>query len=185
MRQLEKQISKHLAERNLNYFDLLIIEYSPFVEKNIFKIWRLLENLHLSKSLRNIGLSGFSLSQVENILSSAVIKPFAIQALFNPYSSNTETIKFCQSHDLLLIAMSPLDHQNSKGKLLSESTVTKIARNHSASPAQTLLAWAIQNQTLPVVQTLNTDHIKENIMLSGLKLSEDEMRDVNRLAECS
>lgn len=183
LKQLEKHISKHLATRNLTYFDLFVIENSPFVEENILKIWRTLENLHLSKLLRNIGLSGFPRKHMEKILSVAVIKPFAIQDIFNPFYSNNEISQFCQIHDLLLIGMSPLDYLNSKGKLLTNSTVTEIARNHNASPAQTLLAWAIQSQTLPVIQTLNTDHVKENIMLSDLKLSEKEMRDICQLTE--
>ena len=183
LKQLEKHISKHLATRNLTYFDLFVIENSPFVEENILKIWRTLENLHLSKLLRNIGLSGFPRKHMEKILSVAVIKPFAIQDIFNPFYSNNEISQFCQIHDLLLIGMSPLDYLNSKGKLLTNSTVTEIARNHNASAAQTLLAWAIQSQTLPVVQTLNTDHVKENIMLSDLILSEKEMRDICQLTE--
>ena len=183
LKQLEKHISKHLATRNLTYFDLFVIENSPFVEENILKIWRTLENLHLSKLLRNIGLSGFLRKHMEKILSVAVIKPFAIQDIFNPFYSNNEISQFCQIHDLLLIGMSPLDYLNSKGKLLTNSTVTEIARNHNASPAQTLLAWAIRSQTLPVIQTLNTDHVEENIMLSDLKLSEKEMRDICQLTE--
>jgi diketogulonate reductase-like aldo/keto reductase len=169
----------------LSYFDLFVIEHSPYVEQNALKIWKSLEDAYLSKTIRNIGLSGFSLSQMECLLSSTVIKPFAIQIKFNPFSINPEVIKFCQNHDLLLIAMSPLDHQTSKDKLLSCSIISDIARNHNVSPTQTLLAWAIQSQTLPVVQTLNTDHIKENIMLSNLKLSEREMMEINRLSEVS
>ena len=65
------------------------------------------------------------------------------------------------------------------------NAVSRTAYNHSVSPVQILLAWAIQSQTLPVVQTLNFDHIKENIMLSDLKLSENEMEDINRLSGVS
>lgn len=185
IRQLEGQIREHLKKRNLTYFDLLIVEHSPLIENDLFKVWKVLENLHLSRSVRNMGLSGFSIQQIEYILSVAVIKPFAVQALFNPLAVNLELIKFCQNHDLLLFAMSPLDHQKSNKRLQSESAVTRIAHDHSVSPVQILLAWAIQSQTLPVVQTSNIDHIKENIMLSDVKLSESEMEDINRLSGVS
>ncbi|KAL5265422.1 hypothetical protein ACHWQZ_G006211 [Mnemiopsis leidyi] len=185
IRQLEGQIREHLKKRNLTYFDLLIVEHSSLIENDLFKVWKVLENLHLSRSVRNMGLSGFSIQQIKYILSVAVIKPFAVQALFNPLAVNLELIKFCQNHDLLLFAMSPLDHQKSNKRLQSESVVTRIAHDHSVSPVQILLAWAIQSQTLPVVQTSNIDHIKENIMLSDVKLSESEMEDINRLSGVS
>ena len=171
--------------RNMTYFDLIIVEHSSFIEKDMLKVWKVLEKLHLSRSVRNIGLSGFSIPHMKYILSVAVIKPFAVQALFNPYSVDLELIKFCQNEDLLLFAMSPLDHQKSGKKLQSENSVSRIANNHSVSPVKILLAWAIQSQTLPVVQTLNLDHVKENIMLSDVKLSENEMEDINKLSGVS
>lgn len=82
--------------RNMTYFDLIIVEHSSFIEKDMLKVWKVLEKLHLSRSVRNIGLSGFSIPHMKYILSVAVIKPFAVQALFNPYSVNLELIKFCQ-----------------------------------------------------------------------------------------
>ena len=114
--------------RNMNYFDLIIVEHSSFIEKDMLKVWKVLEKLHFSRSVRNIGLSGFTISQMKYILSVAVIKPFAVQALFNPYSVNLELIKFCQNEDLLLFAMSPIDYQKSERKLQSENRRLQIER---------------------------------------------------------
>ena len=111
-------IRSKLKEIDLQYFDIFVLVQSPWVEDNLIRIWRTLEQAVMSKIVRNIGISGFLLKGVQNLLKCSIIKPFAVYSVLNPYCPENELLQFCQSNDLLVVALSPFDVTRSGTSLL-------------------------------------------------------------------
>lgn len=176
-------IRSKLKEIDLQYFDIFVLVQSPWVEDNLIRIWRTLEQAVMSKIIRNIGISGFLLKCVDNLLKCSIIKPFAVYSVLNPYHPENELLQFCQSNDLLVVALSPFDVTRSGTDLLREPIIMKIAEHYKVTPGQVILAWALHRQTVPVTHTLKIEHAKQNIMLSDMKLTEKDMKDINSLSK--
>jgi aryl-alcohol dehydrogenase-like predicted oxidoreductase len=75
------------------------------------------------------------------------------------------------------------------GKLLkpdqpAAQTLTKIAASHSASVAQLSLAWLVARSPvlLPIPGTSKVSHLEENIAAADLKLTAEEMSDLEAAA---
>jgi diketogulonate reductase-like aldo/keto reductase len=68
---------------------------------------------------------------------------------------------------IVLQAFAALGH-SSEPKLLENPIITAVARRVSKTPAQVLLAWAIQRGTAPLTTSKTPSRIKENFEVSAL-----------------
>lgn len=151
--------------------------------------WRGLESLVIKGLVKNIGVSNCNILQLKDILSFAVIKPYANQVECHPYFPQSELLTFCLENDILFIGFSSLgspaviSYKDKPGHpgMLNDPVITSIAEKHSKTSAQILLKWAVQRGTMPIVKTTNTQHVKENIMLSGFTLTEEDMERLEGL----
>ena len=51
-----------------------------------------------------------------------------------------------------------------------------IAKRHGATPAQIALAWLLQRSpaTLPIPGTLSAEHLRENLAVAEIELTDEE-----------
>ena len=65
--------------------------------------------------------------------------------------------------------------------LLEDPIIHDIADNHSASPAQVLIAWALQRGTAVIPKSVNPQRLQQNLAAAALTLSEDDMNAIAEL----
>lgn len=80
---------------------------------------------------------------------------------------------FCAAHGIQIAAYQPLQPQ-----VTGNASVRAVATAKGVTPAQVALAWAIQMDTLPVTKTINVDHIRENLAAAEVRLTCDEMKQL-------
>lgn len=68
---------------------------------------KLEEQVKLGKT-KSIGLSNFSISQIENILKKAEIQPANLQIESHVYLQQKEIVDFCNKNNITVVAYSPL-----------------------------------------------------------------------------
>lgn len=129
--------------------------------------WRALEALVDEGKCKAIGLSDVSLEQAKAIVDAARIKPAVIHVESHPYLPEWDLLKYCKENDIVFQAFAALGH-SSKPNLLEEPVVTAIASRVSKTPAQVLLAWAIQRGTAPLTTSKTPSRIKENFDVSEI-----------------
>src|SRR2546421_684708 len=93
-----------------------------------------------------IGLSDISLNGLLPIYESARIKPAVVQVESHPYLPETELLEFCKEKGIVFLAFAPLGHGARPG-LLEDPVILKISARVGKTPAQVLLAWAVQRGT--------------------------------------
>jgi len=76
------------------------------------------------------------------------------------------------------LAFAPLGHGMRPG-LLEDPVITAIAARVGKTPAQVLLAWAVQRGTALLTTPRSADRAKENYNISSLP--EDAMDAINRI----
>jgi len=142
----------------------------------LLETWRALESLVDEGRCRAIGLSDVSLEQVQDIFEAARIKPAVVHVESHPYLPEWELLDYCKEHGIVLQAFAALGH-SSEPKLLENPVITAIAKRVNKTPAQVLLAWAIQRGTAPLTTSKNPSRIQENFEVSALP--EDAVREIS------
>ncbi len=140
--------------------------------------WRAMESLVDHGKCRAIGLSDITLDGVVPIYESARIKPAVVQVEAHPYLPETELLEFCKKNGIVFLAFAPLGHGMKPG-LLEDPVVSAIAARVGKTPAQVLLAWAVQRGTALLTTPRSAAHARENFDISALP--EDAFEEINRI----
>ena len=186
-----------LDRLGLDYLDLYLI-HTPFAfkpgddqdprDKNgdviydggvtLAETWHALEELVEHGKCRAIGLSDFGVKELLPVFESARIKPSVLQVESHPYLPQTELLRVCNEKGVVLLAFAPLGHGMKPG-LLQDPVVVAAARRINQTPAQVLLAWAVQRGTAVITTPRTPDHARENFNTSSLP--EDAFEEINRI----
>lgn len=140
--------------------------------------WRAMEDLVDRGLCKAIGLSDVSLEQLRQVTDQARIKPSVVQLESHPYLPETEILDFCNLNGLVMLAFAPLGHGIKPG-VLADPVVLAIANRVNKTPAQVLLAWAVQRGTAILTTPKNLDRAKENFNISALPA--DAMDQINAI----
>jgi diketogulonate reductase-like aldo/keto reductase len=138
--------------------------------------WRAMEGLVSEGKCKAIGLSDVSLEQVQPIVEAGRIKPAVVHVESHPYLPEWELLNYCRKNGIVLQAFAALGH-SSEPKLLEHPVILAIAQRVKKTPAQVLLAWAIQRGTAPLTTSKTPSRIQENFDVSAIP--EDAMREIS------
>ncbi len=186
-----------LGRLGLEYLDLYLI-HTPFAfqpgdeqdprDQNgdvvydrgvtLLDTWRAMESLVDKGRCRAIGLSDITLNELSPIYESARIKPAVVQVEAHPYLPETELLEFCKEKGIVFLAFAPLGHGMRPG-LLEDKVISAIAARVGKTPAQVLLAWAVQRGTALLTTPKTAARARENFDISTLP--EDAFDKINRI----
>jgi alcohol dehydrogenase (NADP+) len=194
---VEPAFDASLDRLRLRYLDLYLI-HTPFAFQpgdeqdprdqsgnvvydngvTLLNTWRAMESLVDGGRCRAIGLSDISLDELLPIYESARIKPAVVQVEAHPYLPETELLEFCKEKGIVLLAFAPLGHGMKPG-LLEDPVISAIAARGGKTPAQVLLAWAVQRGTAVLTTAKTAARARENFDISALP--EDAFNEINRI----
>jgi aldehyde reductase len=127
---------------------------------------------------RAIGLSDITLDGLLSIYESARIKPAVVQVESHPHLPETELLEFCKEKGIVLLAFAPLGHGARPGPL-EDPVILSIAARVGKTPAQVLLAWAVQRGTALLTTPRTAARAKENFDIYALP--QDAVDEINRI----
>ena len=194
---VEPAFEASLDRLGLKYLDLYLI-HTPFAfqpgdeqdprDQNgnvlydrgvtLLDTWKAMESLVDHGKCRAIGLSDISLNELKPIYESARIKPAVVQVEAHPYLPETELLEFCKERGIVFLAFAPLGHGMKPG-LLEDPVISAIAARAGKTPAQVLLAWAVQRGTAVLTTPRSAARARENFDISALP--EDALDEINRI----
>ena len=140
--------------------------------------WKAMEDLVDHGRCRAIGLSDIGLSELRPLYESARIKPAAVQVEAHPYLPETELLEFCKEKEIVFLAFAPLGHGIRPGPL-EDPVISQIAARIGKTPAQVLLAWAIQRGGALLTTPKSAARARENFDISALPA--DAFDAINRI----
>jgi diketogulonate reductase-like aldo/keto reductase len=137
--------------------------------------WRALERLVDEGQCKSIGLSDVNLEKLREVVAAARIKPAVVQVESHPYLPEWDLLEFCREHGIVLLAFAALGHAMDP-RLLDDPVITAIAQRVHRTPAQVLLAWAVQRGTAFLTTSTKPHNIQANFEISSLP--EDAMQEI-------
>lgn len=117
---------------------------------------------------RAVGVSNFSISELEEILPYAQDVPISCNQIeVHPWLPNNALIAFMKRHGIVATCYSPFAGQKADGEtLLKDPTVKKIADRNAMDVGQCLQSWAVCRGTVPLGKSQT-----ESMVYCSLELS--------------
>src|SRR6202042_3761988 len=106
----------------------------------------------------------------------ARIKPAVVHVESHPYLPQWDLLDYCRKNGIVLQAFAALGH-SSQPNLLEDPVTTAVAERVNKTPAQVLLAWALQRGAALLTTSKTPSRIKENFEVSTLP--QDAMREIS------
>lgn len=126
-----------------------------------------------------LGLSQVSVEQIEEASSH-----FTVSTVQNRYNlsdrSSEDVLRYCEERGIGFIPWHPLD----AGKLQAHAALDRIAQRHEATRSQVVLAWLLATSPvmLPIPGTGKSRHLEENMKAAALRLSAEEVAELDAAA---
>jgi diketogulonate reductase-like aldo/keto reductase len=126
---------------------------------------------------RSIGVSNFSVGELEEVLAIASSPPVVNQVQFSPFEYRRALLDACEQSDVTLVAYSSLG----TGRHLRNHGVAEIAERLGRTPAQVLLRWCLQRDASVIPKSTHRERIEENAQLFDFTLSDEDLNALDAL----
>jgi diketogulonate reductase-like aldo/keto reductase len=126
---------------------------------------------------RSIGVSNFSVAELDAVLALEGERPVVDQVQFSPFEYRRRLLEVCVEREIVVEAYSPLG----TGRHIRDREVRKIAERVGRTPAQVLLRWCVQRGTVVLTKSTHRERIQENAGVFDFELSNEDMAALDSL----
>lgn len=124
------------------------------------KAWMVLEQFHKQGYIHNIGVSNYTVMDLEDLMQYNTIPIFTNQIEVTPYLKRDDLVSYCYKHNISITAHSSLV----KGERFQDIKLQELAFENKLTMAQLLLMWGMNKNFYVLPRTSKKEHIIENIM---------------------
>jgi len=168
------EIEHSLERLGVDQVDLYIIHWP---QGGATWAWPGMERAHERGHARSIGVSNFSVEQLDEVLAMATIAPVIDQVQFSPFEYRRQLLQEATARGTVIEAYSPLG----TGRHLGDRAVKQIADRAGRTPAQVLLRWCVQHGLVVLPKSVHRDRMDENARIFDFALSADDMAALDAL----
>src|SRR4029078_9410468 len=154
----EAEAQRSLERMGLDFVDLYIIHWP---RGGATWAWPGMERARAAGHARSIGVSNFSVAQLDELLAIAESRAGGKQVQFRPFQYRRALLDACEERGVALEAYSPLG----TGRHLSDGRVGEGAERTRRTPAQVLLRWCAQRDLIVIPKSTHRERIDENAQI--------------------
>lgn len=164
--------------------EMVDLKRMPLVET-----WQGMIALKENNLTKHIGVSNFSIKKINELINETGVCPEALQLELHPFLQQNKIIEFANANNIIVTGFCPLGSSDrpinrisaGEPKLFENKTIIDIAQEKGNTPAQIMLAWAINRGTSVIPKSVNPQRLKENLEAATIELSPLEMEKINQL----
>jgi diketogulonate reductase-like aldo/keto reductase len=163
-------IDRTLERLDTDYLDLLLV-HQQYGDYN--GSWKAMEDAVGAGKVRSVGISNFNRRRLTDLVSRATVLPAVAQIERHPYFQQREQKEFLEQFGTVVGGWFPLGRGNRE--LLAEPLFAELGRKYGKSPAQVILRWHLQGDTIVIPGSTDPAHIRSNLELFDFTLTAQEM----------
>ena len=158
------------------YVDLWLIHWPPSGGARP-DVWEQLLELQAEGLTREVGVSNYSVSQIDELERATGHRPAVNQIEWSPPLFDAGVLEAHRSRGVQLEGYSPLQTIN-----LRDPQLVRIAESHSVTSAQVVLRWHIEHRIVAIPRSANRERIAENADIFGFALTSSEVEILDSFA---
>ncbi len=181
--QVMQSFESSLAHLNTTYLDAYLL-HGPSMSQGLsaadWEVWRTLQTLQKSGSVKLIGVSNVGFDQLKLLIDKAEIMPAFVQnRCFARTKWDVRIRELCHAHDIRYQGFSLLTANVTE---LSGPKVHEIAERLSCSVPQVVFRFALQLGMIPLTGTTSQRHMEEDLEIYDFELGETDMDTLENIA---
>lgn len=172
---VRSKVLNSLDEIGTDYIDsvLLHFAYPLYYEK----AWEALVELQLEGFIRYVGVSNFSVQELDVV--SKVAVPSVNEIYMSPFGTKLDISEYCKNKGIQLMTYSPL--AVARGNSFFHPTIKQLMDKYNISRTQVILRWNVQIGSIPLPKSSNVTRLQENFNVLDFEFSNEEMESLNAL----
>ncbi|KAJ7161831.1 Aldo/keto reductase [Mycena crocata] len=176
---VHEAIRKILWKLRLDYVDLYLIHGPSILTDTTWKEFEAIKENGLSKS---IGVSNFTLEELQQLINTALVRPAINQIEFHPYNYARQKalVEWSSQNGIVTAAYSTLSSITKFAGGPVDAPIAEVAKRLASSPAQVILSWARAKGVIIVTTTGSKERLSEYLAVADLPpLTEAEIAAID------
>jgi 2,5-diketo-D-gluconate reductase A len=158
-----------LAALAFGYVDLWLIHWPPSGRARP-DVWERLLELQAQGLTREVGVSNYSVSQIDELQRATGRLPAVNQIEWSPLLFDANVLEAHLRRGVQVEGYSPLQNIN-----LRDPRLVRIAESHGVTSAQVVLRWHIEHRIVAIPRSGNAERIAENAGIFDFALTSSEV----------
>jgi len=143
--------------------------------------WRAMEAIHASGRARMLGVSNFSLEQLQRLWQQARVRPRFVQnRCYAVWGWDRPVREFCRANDMVYQGFSLL---TANRQTLAATDMAQIAARHGRTIPQIIFRFAVEVGMIPLTGTTDTKHMQADLDVFDFRLEPAEVARIEGLGE--
>ena len=170
-----RTLDASLKALGVDFVDLWLVHWPPNRQASPDTWKAFIEALEQGKT-RSIGVSNYSIAQIDELITATGRAPALNQIPWNPFTFDAQEVADLQSRQVVLEGYSPLKRSNLGNRVLQE-----IAAAHGKTAAQVILRWHVEHGFVVIPRSRRRERIEENFAIFDFELTSEELRRLDTL----
>lgn len=171
-----RTLEASLVDLGVDRVDCWLIHWPPAAAASV-AMWHEFVQAKADGLTRTIGVSNFSLAEIDELTRQSGEAPAMNQIPWSPFRYDAELAEGHTERGVVLEGYSPLKLSNLHHPVLSE-----IAEAHAVSPGQVVLRWHLEHGFVVIPKSGRRERIEENFAIIAFSLSAAEVERLDGLA---
>ena len=170
-------LRRSLRALGTDYLDLWLVHWPPSRQADRHQLWNELLAIKAEGHVRDVGVSNYSLAQIDELTSSTGQAPAVNQIDWGPDRYDARVLVGHAERGIAVEGYSGL-----KNTSLDDPVLAKMAAGHGVTTAQVVLRWHLEHDITVIPKSARPDRIAANFDLFGFELTPDEVASIDTLA---
>ena len=176
---LVPSLKDSLQKLRTDHVDLTLIHWpSPKNDVPVAEFMGALMDAKAQGLTKRIGISNFNIALMKEAIAAVGAQNIATNQIeLSPFLQNRKVVDFAKSQGIHITSYMTLAY----GKALKDPVIEAIATAHRATPAQVVLAWAMQLVYAVIPSSTKRENLASNLLAQQLRLSDADMAQIAAL----
>jgi 2,5-diketo-D-gluconate reductase A len=170
-------LRQSLRALGTDYLDLWLVHWPPPRRGDSRQLWNELLELQAAGLVRDVGVSNYSLPEIDDLARYSGRAPAVNQIDWGPTLYDGPVLAGHAERGVAVVGYSSL-----KNTRLDDPVLAKIAAAHDVTTAQVVLRWHLEHDITVIPKSASPERIAANFDLLGFSLTPDEVASIDDFA---